>query len=248
MPLSLLWGVAFAESSFDPSKVGPYTRSGERALGLMQLMPPIAAKYGVAEPMDATQNALGAAKYLLALAKPLKWDASDMLTAYNWGPTAYARARAAGQATPGDVQTYVRRALAAREVYRNKADKPIGTLTSALNAAIESLAALNPTWAPATMARDAWRPYYAKHQGDNDLTALAVLPLAQWRNYELAYERAPITDESTPRPELVKPDLWRAAVETIDSVKHSAEQATYGLGAGLFVLALFLLAVADRRR
>jgi hypothetical protein len=216
-------------------------------------MPAIQKTYGVADPYDATQNALGAAKLLSKLGKGLAWNWADMLTAYVWGPANYARARTAKQPIPGEVTTYVRRALAARDVYRNKADRLPGTLMLALNDAIENLAQLNPTWAPATMTRDSWRPYFATHGSNGDAAALINQPLGlHWRSYELAYERAPITNESTPRPELVKPDLWRAAVEKIDKTKaqivDAAEQATYGLGAGLFVLALFWLAVSERRR
>lgn len=248
VPLSLLWGVAFAESGFDPSKSGPLTKSGERALGLMQLMPAIVTKYGVSDPFDAAQSALGGAKYLKALSKPLKWNVSDMLAAYNYGPTAFARARAAGTPIPGEVNTYVRRALAARDVYRNKADRPGGTLVLALNHAIENLAALNPTWAPATMARDAWRPFFAARSSDPDsLSVLNPQLKTLWRTYELAYDRAPITDESTPRPELLEPDFWHKAVSVINHVKEAAEDTAIGLGAGLFVIAVFWFAVSSRR-
>jgi len=254
VPLSLLWGVAFAESGFDPSKIGPVTSSGQ-AQGLMQLMPAIAAAYGVTEPLDARQSALGGAKLLAKLGKALKWNWEAMLSAYVWGPTNYARAKAnPGTPMPGDVMTYVRRALAARDVYRNKADRPHGTLIEALNAAIENLAELNPTWAPAIMARDAWRPFFAAHKTDTDVEALISQPLkAQFRGYELAYERAPITDESTPAPELVRPDLWKSAAEAVERVKtrvsDAAEGVALGLGGGLFLLALFWVAVSsDRRR
>lgn len=254
VPLSLLWGVAFAESSFDPTKVGPLTAAGVQAKGLMQLTPDVIAKYRVTDPFDAQQSALAGAKYLAALAKPLAWDVPAMLGAYVWGAANYARMKATGGKLPAEVSTYVRRALAARDVYRAKADRPLGSLMSALNTAIMNLAALNPTWAPATMARDAWTqrsatwPGYAARSGDTDAAAL-LNPLlrAQWRNYQLAYERAPITDESTPRPELVEPDLWAGVSQTVDRAKKAATEGAYGLGAGLFVVALFLFAVSSRR-
>lgn len=249
VPLSLLWGIAFAESGFDPSKTGPITRSGERARGLMQLMPNVLAKYSVSDPFNAAQSALGGAKYLLALAKPLKWNVADMLSAYVWGPTAFARARATGQSIPSEVTTYVKRALAARDVYRNQADRPRGTLVIALNDAIENLSALNPSWAPATMARDAWRPFFAARASDPDsMSVLNPALKSLWRSYALAYERAPITDTTTPRPELVEPDFWAKAVRVLDHVKKAAEDTAIGLGAGVFVVALFWFAVSSRRR
>lgn len=257
VPLSLLWGIAFAESGFDPSKVGPYTRSGEQARGLMQLMPSIVDTYKVSDPFDAAQNAMAAARELARLGKALKWNWQDMLSAYVWGPTAYARARTAKQPIPAEVSMYVRRALAARDVYRNKAGRPRGTATlvQAINAATEALAALNPSWAPASMARDSWRPFW-------ESAGVAELPdahaaarqdvTAYWRNYQLAYERAPITDASTPPPELIEPSLWHEAVKTIDAVKKDLAdlggKAAIGLGGGLFLLALFWFAVGGSRR
>lgn len=250
VPLSLLWGVAFAESSFDPSKVGP----NGYAKGLMQLSPAVLTKYGVTDPFDPQQSALAGAKYLAALAKPLAWDVPAMLAAYVWGAANYARAKASGAKQPKEVSTYVRRALAARDVYRNKADRPTGTLMQAMDKAINALASLNPAWAPATMARNAWTtrsatwPGYAARSGDTDAAALLNPFLrAQWANYRAAYERAPITDESTPRPELVEPDLWLAASQTVDRAKKAIAEGAMGLSTGLFVVALFVFAVSSSR-
>lgn len=261
VPLSLLWGVAFAESSFEPSKVGPITRSGERALGLMQLMPRTAAAYGVADPMNARQNALGGARMLAKLGKALKWDWAAMLAAYNWGATNYARAQTQGEAIPGEVTAFVRRALAARDVYRNKASKPVGALyTQALGASIEALAALNPDWAPAVLVRDAWRTYYSKAGDSPDAHAAVSGDVKNhWRGYQLAYERAPITDETTPTPEQIEPSFWQTASQAVDAATEAAKRfakragdvagdAALGLGAGIFVLALFLFTVGGGRR
>lgn len=249
VPLSLLWGVAFAESSFDPSKVGPLTSNGQHAVGLMQLMPDVLQKYGVTDPFDPEQSALAGARFLAALAKPLKWDVVAMLSAYVWGAANYARAQSSGARIPSEVTTYVRRALAARDVYRNKADRPPGSLMRALDIAINNLAALNPTWAPATQTRDAWRGYYAQHSTASDTSAVMnPLLTPHWRSYQIAYERAPITDETTPRPELVEPDAWKHAAVKVESIKHAVSDAATGLGAGLFVVALFVFAVSTRRR
>jgi hypothetical protein len=253
VPLSLLWGVAFAESGFDPTKIGPQPKVGDRAVGLMQLQPKTAAAYGVTDLLDPVQSALGAAKFLAKLGKALQWDVDAMLAAYVWGPVSYARYKAnPGTSIPAEVSTYVRRALAARDTFRNKASRPAGQLMVALNQAIERLAALNPSWQPAVMTRDQWRPFYAKRGTDTDVEALtSPLVKAQWQNYRAAYERAPITDESTPTPDQVEPDIWRAASNTVDRVvqtaKHVGEQ-TLGIGAALFILAVFVFATGSRRR
>jgi hypothetical protein len=247
VPISLLWGIAFAESGFDPSVTGPLTAKVKRAQGLMQLLPEVSRAYGVTDPFDPAQSALGAAKLLAKLAKPLAWDVPGMLSAYVWGPTNYARAQAQGGKIPSEVTTYVRRALAARDVYRNKASRKPGGIMVALNAAIEALAALNPLWAPAVMTRDSWRPFFAQRGTDTDAEAVINPQLrSHWRAYQLAYERAPLTDESTPRPELVEPDLWRTVAAKVDSIKHGIGDGALGLGAGLFIVALFVLASRSR--
>lgn len=249
VPLSLLWGVAFAESSFDPSAVGPVTASGERAQGLMQLMPKVAAANGVTDPLDAAQSAMGGARELRKLGKALQWNVSKMLAAYNWGPINFARAQNAGQAVPASVAKYVRKALAAREVYRRKAPRPEGSIVEVLNAAIEALSALNPTYAPATKTRDEWRKFYAAGQHGNVLSVLNNPILrAHWRNYSAAYERAPLTDETTPAPELLEPSAAVTAAKVVEDIKEGAGDAALGIGGGLFVLALFWFAASGRRR
>lgn len=250
VPLSLLWGVAFAESGFNPAAIGPVTASGERAQGLMQLMPKVAAANGVTDPMDATQSALGGARVLAKLGKALQWDVSKMLAAYVWGPTNYARAVNAGQSVPANVATYVRRALAAREVYRNKADKPEGSYAAALGASIEALAALNPNYAPAAVLLGKWHALAAKIDVSSDASSLANLPTlrAVLRDYAAVYERAPITDESTPRPGMLEPEYWEGAQRVYEGIKRGAGDAALGLGGGLFAVALFWFYVSSRRR
>lgn len=248
VPLSLLWGVAFAESGFDPKAIGPVTPSGQ-ALGLMQLMPKVAKANGVTDPMNALDSARGGARVLAALARSLKWDVPAMLSAYVWGPVNYARGKAAGQAVPAEVLTYVRRALAARDVYRNKAPKPAGSYAAAFGASIEALAELNPSYAPAIALRDKWHAFAAKIS-DSDTASLVNLPAlrAVWRDYATVYDRAPITDETTPPPALLEPDFWEGAERVYESAKRGVGDAALGIGGGLFVLALFWFAMSDRRR
>lgn len=72
------------ESSYNPNARGPVTRSGERAIGLAQLMPGTARELGV-DPTDPLANLRGGARYLK---KQIADFGSDELglAAYNAGP------------------------------------------------------------------------------------------------------------------------------------------------------------------
>ncbi len=59
---ALVEAVAFVESRFDEQ-----ARSPKGALGLMQLMPATATRFGVSNPLDARQNLAGGARYLREL-------------------------------------------------------------------------------------------------------------------------------------------------------------------------------------
>jgi hypothetical protein len=252
VPLSLLWAVAFTESTFDPSKLGPVTASGERARGLMQLMPATVTLFKVSNPLDATQSALAGAKLLERLGKALNWDVPAMLAAYNWGPTAYARAKTEGRAVPPTVARYVKRVLAAQGYYRGQVERPKGTLMHALNAAIEQLAADNPNHVPATQLRGSWREFFAARGNDGNVEAVLNPSVRTfWQAYKTVFERAPI-DLHSPDPSLVEPDFWARASKAVDAaverVKEVGEQAALGLGAGLFLLAVFVFASGAGKR
>lgn len=62
---NLLRSIMMVESNGNPRAVGPVTRTGERALGLMQLMPETARSLGVTDPFDPNQ-AIPAAAALMA--------------------------------------------------------------------------------------------------------------------------------------------------------------------------------------
>lgn len=83
---ALLHAVISVESRYSPKAV---SRKG--AAGLMQLMPVIAKRYGVADPLDPVQNLHGGAKYLRDLLKKYNNDRSLALAAYNAGERAVAR-------------------------------------------------------------------------------------------------------------------------------------------------------------
>jgi soluble lytic murein transglycosylase-like protein len=89
LPLSLLAAVAWEESRMDPN-----ARSRAGATGLLQLMPGTARAVSVAETTPSA-NVLAGARYLRSMLDRFGGDLELALAAYNAGPTAVARARAA---------------------------------------------------------------------------------------------------------------------------------------------------------
>jgi soluble lytic murein transglycosylase-like protein len=108
---ALIKAVMAVESNFDPAAV-----SVKGAAGLMQLMPGTARDLDVADVLDPGQNIGGAARYLRHLHERFDGDLEKVLAAYNAGPEAVRRA---GNALPAykETRAYVRRVLAARDVY-----------------------------------------------------------------------------------------------------------------------------------
>ena len=105
VPLRLLLGVAWTESRFHAGSTGPVTKSGQRAEGLMQLLPSTARGLGVADPYDLQQAADGGARYLAHL-KTKFHDWARALAAYNWGEGRVSE-RPEWAQWPGQVQQYV---------------------------------------------------------------------------------------------------------------------------------------------
>jgi len=83
MEAALLHAVISAESGYNPGAV-----SKKGALGLMQLMPDTARRYGVSNPLDPLQNIHGGAQYLRDLLKMFNRDLQLALAAYNAGENA----------------------------------------------------------------------------------------------------------------------------------------------------------------
>ncbi|WP_407278393.1 lytic transglycosylase domain-containing protein [Aromatoleum evansii] len=93
---ALVEAVAFVESRFDER-----ARSPKGALGLMQLMPDTATRFGVSDPFDARQNLAGGARYLRELLD--RFDSLPLaLAAYNAGEGAVERH---GKAIPPYAET-----------------------------------------------------------------------------------------------------------------------------------------------
>lgn len=82
-------------------------RSQKGALGLMQLMPETAQRFGVRDPFDARENVSGGTRYLRFLLDRFHENVKYSLAAYNAGENAVA---AWGDVPPyEETKTYVRR-------------------------------------------------------------------------------------------------------------------------------------------
>ena len=105
----LLHAVIAVESGYNPQAV-----SAKGAVGLMQLMPNTARRYGTGNMRDPQQNLLAGASYLRDLLKRFNNDVSLALAAYNAGENAVLRS---GGRIPSNPETtaYVPKVLA---VYR----------------------------------------------------------------------------------------------------------------------------------
>jgi len=77
---ALLHAVIEVESAYDPQAVSP-----RGALGLMQLMPATAARYGVRNPFDIAENLAAGAAHLRSLIDRFSGDTALALAAYNAG-------------------------------------------------------------------------------------------------------------------------------------------------------------------
>jgi Transglycosylase SLT domain len=102
----LLHAVIAAESSYNARAL-----SARGAIGLMQLMPATAARFGARDPYVAEQNVLAGASYLKWLIEQFAGDLELVLAAYNAGENAVLKA---GRRIPPypETQAYVPRVLA----------------------------------------------------------------------------------------------------------------------------------------
>ena len=99
----LLYSIMHQESSFKPKAM-----SYKGARGLMQLMPPTAARFGVTNIWDPKQNIEGGARYMRFLLDLFGGDVSLALAGYNAGEGAVMKY---GYSVPpySETQEYVRR-------------------------------------------------------------------------------------------------------------------------------------------
>jgi soluble lytic murein transglycosylase-like protein len=111
---ALLQAMIAVESGYDPLAVSP-----KGAVGLMQLMPETARRYGVRDLYDPAQNIQGGAKYLRDLMRKFNNDLSLTLAAYNAGEDAIVQY---GNRIPPYRETlqYVPRVLSLYRQYQRK--------------------------------------------------------------------------------------------------------------------------------
>jgi soluble lytic murein transglycosylase-like protein len=86
LPPALLHAIVQVESAYNPKAISP-----KGAVGLMQLMPATAKRYGVTERTDAAANLNGGAQYLRDLLSMFDQELSLALAAYNAGENAVKR-------------------------------------------------------------------------------------------------------------------------------------------------------------
>lgn len=101
---ALVFEVVRAESNFDPR-----ARSHKGALGLMQLIPATARRFGVQDPFEPRQNLHGGMAYLRWLQKRFHGDLRLTLAGYNAGEKAVERY--GGVPPYAETREYVRRIL-----------------------------------------------------------------------------------------------------------------------------------------
>src|SRR5271156_3530740 len=115
---NLLRAVIVVESGFNSRAV-----SKRGAVGLMQLMPATASRFGVSNPFDAQQNVHAGARYLKFLIDRFGHDIRLALAAYNAGEEAVDRN--GGQIPPfTETMAYVPRVL---KIYRMLTEQPRAT-------------------------------------------------------------------------------------------------------------------------
>ena len=103
--VALVHAVIVAESAYRPNALSP-----KDAMGLMQLIPATARRYGVTDPWDPAQNIEGGVRYLRDLLRRFDGDLALTAAAYNAGENAVTRY---GNQVPPyrETETYVTRVL-----------------------------------------------------------------------------------------------------------------------------------------
>lgn len=80
---ALVQALIAVESAFNPRAISP-----KGAIGLMQLMPQTASRYGVSDPFDPQENVTAGIRYLRDLLRLFGGDLRKALAAYNAGENA----------------------------------------------------------------------------------------------------------------------------------------------------------------
>ncbi len=114
----LIHSIIEAESAYNPQAV-----SSKGAMGLMQLIPETATRYGVTDPFDPQQNIEGGANYLKDLLRLHQQDLRRALAASNAGPEAVKKHN--GVPPFAETEHYVRKVL---RIYNRRGGTPPGRL------------------------------------------------------------------------------------------------------------------------
>ncbi len=108
---ALVKAVIHVESAFRPK-----ARSHMGAMGLMQLMPATAKRFGVRNAYRPSENVLGGVRYLRWLFNHFNGNVSFVLAGYNAGENAVKRY--GGIPPYRETQQYVKRVMSMRRLYR----------------------------------------------------------------------------------------------------------------------------------
>lgn len=107
---ALVKAVMHVESAFNP-----YAKSDKGALGLMQVLPETAKRYGIDDVHDPTKNVLAGVKHLKYLLETFNHKNRLALAAYNAGEKAVLRHR--GVPPYPETQAYVRKVMQYQRQY-----------------------------------------------------------------------------------------------------------------------------------
>lgn len=110
---ALVKAVMHVESAFNP-----YAKSHKGALGLMQVLPETAQRYGIADVYDPNQNVLAGVQHLRYLLQRFKNKRTLALAAYNAGENAVRRHR--GVPPYRETQDYVKKVMRYEREYSRK--------------------------------------------------------------------------------------------------------------------------------
>ena len=141
---SLVRAIIQTESDF---RVKAKSQAG--AMGLMQLMPSTARRFGVLDIFNPYQNITGGVKYLKCLSNLFKGDISKVIAAYNAGETAVMKYK--GLPPFAETRAYVPLVLRRCQDYMMQSDGYFnGQVTLSRNSSSDSIAAVEASMKPLT--------------------------------------------------------------------------------------------------
>ncbi len=106
LPVDFFARVIWQESRFEPTAVGPRTRSGDRAQGIAQFMPGTAAERRLLDPFNPVEALPKSAEFLAELRGQFG-NLGLAAAAYNAGPQRVRQYMAGTRGLPGETRNYV---------------------------------------------------------------------------------------------------------------------------------------------